>query len=57
MALVRRFDGEFPDRYFKEIMDYIDMDPEYFYKLCDKFRSPHLWKKEGEKWKLRHQVP
>ena len=57
VALVRRFDGEFPDRYFKEIMDYIDMDPEYFYKLCDKFRSPHLWKKEGEKWKLRHQVP
>jgi len=56
VALVRRFDGEFPDRYFKEIMDYIGMDPEYFYELCDKCRSPHLWKKESGEWKLRYQA-
>lgn len=56
-ALVNRFDGEFPDRYFDEIMEYIDMKPEYFHELCDKFRSPHLWgKDENNKWKLRHNV-
>jgi hypothetical protein len=56
-ALVNRFDGEFPGRYFNEIMEYIDMDPEYFHKLCDKFRSPHLWVKDAEgNWKLRHNV-
>lgn len=56
-ALVNRFDGEFPDRYFDEIMEYIDMKPEYFHELCDKFRSPHLWAKDLEgKWKLRHNV-
>ena len=56
-ALVNRFDGEFPDRYFDEIMEYIDMKPEYFHELCDKFRSPHLWGKDQEgKWKLRHNV-
>ena len=56
-ALVKRFDGEFPDRYFDEIMDYIGMKPERFHDLCDKFRSPHLWTKDksGE-WKLRHNV-
>lgn len=56
IALVKRFDGEFPERYFKEIMDYLEIKPEEFFSLCDKFRSPHLWKKEGSTWELRHQV-
>lgn len=57
VALVNRFDGEFPDRYFDEIMEYLDMKPEYFHELCDKFRSPHLWgKNENGEWKLRHNV-
>lgn len=56
VALVKRFDGEFPDIYFKEIMDYIGMKPERFHDLCDEFRSPHLWKKENGEWKLRHTV-
>jgi len=55
-ALVRRFDGEFPDRYFDEIMDYIDMKPERFHELCDEFRSPHLWNDVNGEWKLRHNV-
>ena len=56
-ALVKRFDGEFPDRYFNEIMDYIDMKPEHFHELCDKFRSPHLWVKDNlGKWQLRHNI-
>jgi len=56
MALVKKFDGEFPDKYFNEIMDYIGMKPEYFHDLCDKFRSPHLWTKVNGEWKLRHNV-
>lgn len=56
VALVHRFDGEFPDRYFQEVMDYLDIKPEAFMDLCDKFRSPHLWSKEGGEWKLRYRV-
>jgi N-acetyl sugar amidotransferase len=56
VALVRRFDGEFPDRYLEEVMDYIGMDSEYFLELCNKFRSPHLWKNDGSDWKMRHPV-
>lgn len=56
VALVQRFDGEFPDRYFQEVMDYLEMDPEHFLELCDKFRSPHLWHKVDGQWRLRHQV-
>jgi N-acetyl sugar amidotransferase len=57
VALVNRFDGEFPDRYFNEIMEYIGMTPEHFHELCDKARSPHLWGKDSaDNWKLRHNV-
>ena len=56
-ALVRKFDGEFPDRYFDEIMDYLGIDAEYFRTdLVDRFRSPHLWVKENREWKLRHTI-
>lgn len=56
VALVRRFDGEFPDRYFQEVMEYLGIPPERFTELCDQFRPPHLWAQEGGVWKLRHQV-
>ena len=56
VALVKRYDGEFPDRYFREVMEYIGMDPEHFMDLCDKARSPHMWKKYNGEWKLRHPI-
>jgi N-acetyl sugar amidotransferase len=58
VALVKKFDGEFPDRYFNEIMEYLEIDPDYFRnELTDKFRSPHLWgKNDNGIWQLRHNV-
>lgn len=58
VALVKKFDGEFPDRYFEEIMVYLDINPEYFRnELTDQFRSPHLWgKNENGVWELRKTV-
>jgi len=56
VGLVKRFDGEFPDRYFDEIMNYLGMTKDRFMELCDEFRSPHLWKKENGEWTLRHAV-
>ena len=56
VALVHKFDGEFPQTYFKEVMDAIGMAPERFHELCDWFRSPHLWERTGDGWRLRHRV-
>ena len=52
--LVKKYDGEFPGYYFSELMKYYGISENYFMKLCDKFRSPHLWKKKGQNWHLRH---
>ncbi|MFC1822864.1 N-acetyl sugar amidotransferase [Thermodesulfobacteriota bacterium] len=56
IALVKRFDGEFPDRYFDEVMDYLDLAPEKFYELCDQARSPHLWEEVDGEWKLKQPL-
>jgi N-acetyl sugar amidotransferase len=54
LALVKRFDGEFPSRYFDEIMEFLEMQPEHFRALVDSFRSPHLWEQKNGNWKLRY---
>ena len=54
--LVKKFDGEFPDRYFDEILTYLEIKKDEFIDLCDNFRPPHLWKKVNSDWQLRHTV-
>lgn len=54
--LVQKFDGEFPSLYFDEIMDFISMSKEEFISISDKFRSPHLWKKNKNDWCLKHSI-
>ncbi len=73
VALVKKYDGEWPARFEDELMKYLSLDPEhfpneskmfeqpimdkeYFMHLCDRFRSPHIWKWENGTWKLRHTV-
>ncbi|MBL7810755.1 MAG: N-acetyl sugar amidotransferase [Bacteroidetes bacterium] len=57
VALVKKYDSEFPKKYFKEFLDYIDTSEEDFWKTVDKYRSPHLWgKDENGEWKMRHNV-
>ena len=54
--LIKKYDGEFPNIYFNEIMEYLNIKPKNFFRNLDKFRSPHLWKKTKGEWKLRHNV-
>lgn len=54
LALMQRYEGEYPSRYEAEFLDYIGMSRTEFLTLCDKFRSPHLWKITDGEWKLRH---
>lgn len=72
-ALVRRFDGEYPERFETENFAYLSvpadhfpvahrffeqpvMDRDYFMHLADRFRSPHLWRRDGGEWRLRRTV-
>jgi N-acetyl sugar amidotransferase len=52
--LVKRYDGEFPKKYFKDFLEYIDITEKDFWENIDRFRSPHLWEKREDKWYLRY---
>ena len=54
-ALISRYEGEYPERYEKEFLDYVSLTREEFLEVCDRFRSPHLWKVENGSWQLRHR--
>lgn len=56
VELVKKFDGEFPKKYFNEFLEYCDITESYFNEVVDSWRSPHLWKQVGGEWKLRHRV-
>ncbi|MBI2444533.1 MAG: N-acetyl sugar amidotransferase [Candidatus Magasanikbacteria bacterium] len=56
VALVRRYDGEFPKKYFREFLEYLGITEEHFYQVIDSYRSPHLWEKVNGEWKLKYQV-
>ena len=58
VALVRRYDGEFPEKYFKEFLEYVGMTEQEFWEVVDYYRSisPHLWEKANGQWRLKHVV-
>ncbi len=56
VRLVHKYDQEFPKKYFKEFLQYIDVSEDLFRETVDKFRSPHLWENKDNEWVLKHQV-
>ena len=73
VALVKKFDHEFPERFIDELFTYLSlpkkefpvaskmfenpiMTRDYFEKLTNSFRSPHIWKYEDGNWSLRNPI-
>lgn len=73
VALVKKYDGEWPARFEDELWSYLSISPEefpeaskmfeqpemdrdYFLHICDRFRSPHIWKYQNGEWILRKAV-
>jgi hypothetical protein len=56
IALVRKYDTEFPSRYFREFLEYISISEVDFFSTIDKFRPEHLWENRNGVWILRNRV-
>ncbi len=58
VALVHRYDGEFPKKYYKEFLEYLNITDREFWEIIDLYRSlsPHLWEKVDGEWKLKRRV-
>jgi N-acetyl sugar amidotransferase len=57
VALVKKYDLEFPNKYFRDFLDYISTSEEEFWTTINKFRSSHLWSQNADsEWDLIHKV-
>ncbi|MBS0357888.1 MAG: N-acetyl sugar amidotransferase [Proteobacteria bacterium] len=56
VALVKRYDGEFPKKYFNDFLEYLSIDEDFFWKIIDSYRAPHIWDKIDGQWRLRHAI-
>ena len=56
IALIRRYDGEYPHQYLKSCLDYMDITEQQFHDVIDEARTPHLWKLVGGDWKLKQPI-
>ena len=44
IKLVKKFDDEFPKKYFSEFLEFCEIDESFFFDVIDSWRSKHLWK-------------
>tara|TARA_A100001011_G_scaffold395065_1_gene489008 strand:+ start:115 stop:1323 length:1209 start_codon:yes stop_codon:yes gene_type:complete len=56
ISLVKKYDQEFPEKYFVDFLNYIQINKDIFFKTIDQYRSNHLWIKSNNKWKLKYPI-
>ncbi len=56
IALMGKYEGEFPERYFKEFLEYLDITEAHFWDVVDSWRADHLWEKKDGEWLFKHPI-
>ena len=46
IKLCKKFEGEYPKRYAKDCFSFMKFSEDEAIEIINKFRSPHLWKKQ-----------
>jgi hypothetical protein len=56
VALIRRYDTEFPVKYFQVFLDFLDINESEFWEMCERWRNDNLWEKNANDWTLKTQI-
>ena len=56
IALVKRYDEEFPAKYFQDFLEYCSISKEEFQDVIDSWRSEHIWQRVAGEWRLKRTV-
>ena len=56
IALMNKYEGEFPKKYFKEFLEYLDITEDHFNDIVDSWRADHLWEKKDGEWQFKHPI-
>ena len=53
LNLVKKFDGEFPKKYFQNFLNYLQISEKHFSEVVNSWRSKNIWKKKNNRWVLK----
>jgi len=56
IEMVKKYDGEFPNEYLQDYLEFYEMTEEEFWSTINSFRSPDLWEKVDDVWRLKFKV-
>ena len=56
IMLVKKYDSEFPKKYFKEFLEYCDIEEDEFATIINSWRSDHIWKENNGNWVLKKPI-
>ena len=57
IALVKRYDGEFPKRFFKWFLNYLGITEDFFWEVMNLYRKhSNVWEKVNNQWLLKHAI-
>lgn len=50
LDLMKKYEGEFPKKYYKEFLQYLDINEKTFEDIVDSWRLDHIWKNINNEW-------
>lgn len=56
VALVKKYDGEKPEKYLAEFLDYCEISAAELDDIIDSWRSDHIWENINGEWQLRNPI-
>ena len=57
LELIKKYDGEFPSRNIKEVLEYLEIDKFEFEEIVNKHRNEEIWKSSlNNKWELKNKI-
>ncbi len=56
LELAKKHDGEYPEEFLDEVLEYLKLDRKTFAEIVDKHRNSEVWMRGQDGWNLRHPL-
>lgn len=56
IELVRKYDGELPYQYLRDVLNFLDMDEREFWRVMESFRNKEILEEVGDEWRLKNPI-
>lgn len=56
IPLIKKYDTEFPWKYHRDVLEYLDMSQKEFMAVLESFRNKEIWEIKDGEWRLKHPI-